>query len=507
MVKHFGMSMLVVLVGVLFSSINAEIAEKDFVPFYQCSFCLATVDKVLLDQQLSLSKACESLFPSSICNDMSFPVTFTVGHKSASSRDHCRVLNKCPLESTLPQDPLVLSSNAADIRISRALGSKGYDKVRVSVISNQTIASSIFGFQAQFRYRWTDKYLSTDIISVTPGQKTHLSIAGNELDIFLPKEGAAVRGVIIADPCFQSEWIFCIYHSKFSMFDHMTQLLNAIFSHEDTDYWQILGDNFYDQAGAATSIWFNAISSATKSRFFATVPGNHDFWVNFSPQLYVPKDQLGNGFMQFYGQDVIASAKGAPYDFSRDPDGAGKGAENLPTASNYFFYNKVGNVGFIGFPGAHSFASMESYFNEACTWAQVSKPGTLLLLGHWNSDGDGCDSDATVPAIYQKIVAMPSCAPLASKIRYFMGHKLCNIATEANVGFMVGAQDMSDATSCGGAFGIPIVDTTGGRFKVYYFPIAQANQFDNYNNILSCIQSSGVSGCYHLATLWADIAL
>jgi hypothetical protein len=102
---------------------------------------------------------------------------------------------------------------------------------------------------------------------------------------------------------------------------------------------------------------------------------------------------------------------------------------------------------------------------------------------------------------------MPSCAPLASKIRYFMGHKLCNIATEANVGFMVGAQDMSDATSCGGAFGIPIVDTTGGSFKVYYFHIAQANQFDNYNNILSCIQSSGVSGCYHLATLWADVAL
>jgi hypothetical protein len=133
----------------------------------------------------------------------------------------------------------------------------------------------------------------------------------------------------------------------------------------------------------------------------------------------------------------------------------------------------------------------------------------LLLLGHWNSDGDGCDSDVTVPAVYQKILSIPACAPLKEKVRYFMGHKHCNIITEPNVGFMVGAQAMSDATSCGGAFGLPIVDTTGGKFRVLYFPFAEAGKFDEayYDSVLSCIQQNGVSNCYHLATEWANVAI
>ena len=62
---------------------------------------------------------------------------------------------------------------------------------------------------------------------------------------------------------------------------------------------------------------------------------------------------------------------------------------------------------------------------------------------------------------------------------------------------------MSNAGSCGGVFGIPVVDTTGGQFRVFYFPIAKANEFDNYDSILSCIKGNGVSNCYHLATQWA----
>jgi len=31
---------------------------------------------------------------------------------------------------------------------------------------------------------------------------------------------------------------------------------------------------------------------ATKSKIFGTVPGNHDFWVNASPTLWVKKDQV-----------------------------------------------------------------------------------------------------------------------------------------------------------------------------------------------------------------------
>jgi hypothetical protein len=127
-------------------------------------------------------------------------------------------------------------------------------------------------------------------------------------------------------------------------------------------------------------------------------------------------------------------------------------------------------------------------------------------LGHWNNLGDGADADATVPNFYQEMIKEPSCQPIAEKIRYFMGHKHCNLITQKDIGFMVGAQGMSDA-QCGGAFGIPVVDTTEGRFRVYYFPLAQADQFDNSEEILACIQQHGVSGCYQLATVWADVPL
>ena len=62
-----------------------------------------------------------------------------------------------------------------------------------------------------------------------------------------------------------------------------------------------------------------------------------------------------------------------------------------------------------------------------------------------------------------------------------------------------------------GHWGIPVVDTTSGKFRVYYFelfvqpgpkndaPIA----VDNFNAIYECFRDNGVSGCYHLASLWA----
>ena len=381
--------------------------------------------------------------------------------------------------------------------------------------------SDLFNYKSQFKYRWTDKFLSTGIVSVTPGEKTSIKIAGQEVNILLPQQGAGTRGVILADPCFTSQWIVCVYSKAFDMFNHSLELLNAINSFDDVSYWQILGDNFYDQEGDATSSWFAGLSSQSKSKMFATVPGNHDFWVNSAPKLYVPNDQLGNGFMQFYAQDTIAATASSPFDFSNNPDketaNRTEAAENLPSASNYFFYNQVGNTAFIGYSGAHAYESMIPYFTDACNWAAANADtiDALLLLGHWNSDGDGCDSLSPVPTIYQELAALPACAPVQSKLRYFMGHKHCNMVTETNVGFMVGAQGMSDKDECGGAYGIPVVDTTGGRFKVYYFPIAQGKNiggydvptFDNYDAILSCVKANGVSGCYHLATVWADVPL
>lgn len=68
------------------------------------------------------------------------------------------------------------------------------------------------------------------------------------------------------------------------------------------------------------------------------------------------------------------------------------------------------------------------------------------------------------------------------------------------------AMGMGDVTGCGGVFGIPVVDTTGGSFRVYYFPINDHFK-DYYDETIACIKSKGVSGCYDMAIKWADVKL
>lgn len=493
---------------------------------YLCSICLSSVEN--MDPQNANAKGfmdgCAKQFSERDCvmffSENSFENADKLNAASVNDpRQACRELSFCPsMESNAPWKNKVSSSEGSnlDIRVSRAMGTRGYDKVRVSLISNSSVSSSIFDYSAQFKYKWTQNYLNTGIVTITPGEKTTISVTPTtDIEVFIPKEGAGVRGVILADPCFQSEWIVCVFQDKFQMYDRTIALLNAINAHDDNSFWQILGDNFYDQTGEASASWFNGLSMATKSKVFASVPGNHDFWVNAMPVLEVPADQLGNGFMQFYGQDVVASiqqnAAGStsPYDFSVSPTTGTRGSTaRLPKASDFFFYNKMGNIGFIGYSGTYTFAEMTAYFNDACTWATSADVDVLLLLGHWNGEGDGCPADASVPAAYKELMSLPACAAVAPKMKYFMGHKHCNYVTETDIGFMVGAVGMADS-DCVGTFGIPVVDSTDGKFNVYYFPISQAGSsgFDNYDGTLSCFLANGVSGCYHLAQLWSSTSL
>jgi hypothetical protein len=131
--------------------------------------------------------------------------------------------------------------------------------------------------------------------------------------------------VILGDPCFQSDWVDCVYGRRLDIFNRTIELLNAMNAHDDVHYLQLLGDNFYDQEGSATHAWFQTLSLQSKSKLFGTVPGNHDYWINSSPEWYTQRDQLGNGFMQYYGIDTLAAGAGDaadadPFDFSQDPD-------------------------------------------------------------------------------------------------------------------------------------------------------------------------------------------
>lgn len=493
------------LVGVV-SSLLFVVRGEAGLDLYRCSFCVNSVEHAQRTKQ-QFSSACRDLFPPDACDSFT-DVAITTQDPRAICEAHgycASITNEDWRRFATTQDDTSL-----DIRVAKAYGSKGYNKLRISVISNATIESEIFTYSSPFQYRWTDKVLNTGIISITPGETTSIDIAGEKFDIYVPSPTEGVRGVIIADPCFQSEWIVCFYQKRFNMFNHSTELINAIHAHDDVQYWSILGDNFYDQAGEATSTFFSALSKQAKLKIFGSTPGNHDFWVNASPKLYVKKDQLGNGFMQYYGQDVAASVgSSVPYDFSVNPDEVeGRDAAYAyPPASNYFYYNQIGNAAFIGFSGAHSFDEMTPMFEEACNWAASANPDVILLLGHWNSEGDGCEEGSTVPEAYENLQSLEACQTVIAKMKYVMGHKHCNIVTEPNVGYMVGAQGMSDFSDCGGTYGFPVFDSTEGRFRVYYFLLNTADGVDNYDSVLSCIKDNGVSGCYHLAEEWTNVPL
>ena len=326
----------------LIVAINAVFSMASFeVDSYKCSICVSAVEKAI-ELGTVFDAGCKAHFPAPICNQIHFPEDkLDLKHKSA--RENCEAVEFCPIDESPSVDGDI------DIRVSKAVGSQGYDKVRISVISNRTVDSSLFSYKHQFKYRWTDKYLSTGLVTVKPGEKTSFKIAGKEVSILVPKQGSGTRGVILADPCFSSQWIMCVYSKAFDMYNHSLELLNAINAYDDVSYWQILGDNFYDQEGDLSESWFAGLSQESKGKMFATVPGNHDFWVNSSPKLFVPNDQLGNGFMQFYAQDTLAATAKSPFDYSVNPDRKSDDkAESLPVASNYFFYNQVGNTGFIG---------------------------------------------------------------------------------------------------------------------------------------------------------------
>ena len=161
------------------------------------------------------------------------------------------------------------------------MGPKGYNMVRVSVISNVTspVTSPIFSYTKPFKYRWTSKYLSSGLVSVKPGQPTSLTIQGTTFTVNLPAETAGSRGIIIGDPCISSKWVDCKYGNALQIFPRLTTLLNLAIATGDIDYWMILGDNFYDRTGDITQQFFDQLELKTKASIFASVPGNHDYWV------------------------------------------------------------------------------------------------------------------------------------------------------------------------------------------------------------------------------------
>ena len=69
--------------------------------------------------------------------------------------------------------------------------------------------------------------ISSAVVSLEPGANA-LSIEGVDVQIDLPKKGAGVRGVIIADPCTSAKYAGCAYGERWATFNKTTEMMNAL---------------------------------------------------------------------------------------------------------------------------------------------------------------------------------------------------------------------------------------------------------------------------------------
>lgn len=416
-----------------------------------------------------------------------------------------------------PHDPAPQDA-PLELRVSKGLGPKGYNKVRVSLISHQLedFADFKFSYKQQFKHRWTENFLHSILMDLNPGANK-LSIGGRDVVIDLPAENEGIRGVFWSDPCFSSKWIHCAYAERFQVYNRSIDMLNVVYKDPSMNFFSVLGDNFYDQTGELAKTIMPRLSADVKRRFLLMVNGNHDNWVCGSPGCATAKDNFGIGQMQYYAADTAASIISPQddvnfYDLSANPDDGRDITKSWPnTGTNFLQYHKLGNIGFLSFSGADDFDKMKPHFVEACNYLVESKPSVVLLLGHWNHDGMGCEGTMAVPAVYEELLKMKECSALHDRLKYMDGHEHCNFvqardSSQQPYGFMIGAHGMNDG-ACSAQYGFAFLDSTGGRVKLHYFEVDSDKKGDRYQQIVDCVKSlGGLDKCTQFAETWLDVA-
>ena len=282
--------------------------------------------------------------------------------------EHCAVLDSCQLveavrhgcstvcgqlsvEDTEPWRSM--RSVVPQLRVSKGLGTREYGTLRVSLITPaHEIPLVRFDYAAPFRYKWKHNALHSSLVTVVPGAETPFKISPTSTaSLRLPEQGAGVVGVLIADPCVRFSSIIslvgCFHAKRFKTTERTPALLNAFLKHNDTDYWGVLGDNWYDRDGYSTAKIYEKLELSTLSKLSVAVPGNHDYWILAEPHLGSHLDQYGNGHMQWHAMDTIAArtlqpgSPLPPFNFSVDPSsGHTLLGGNLPSPDNSFFYSQ-----------------------------------------------------------------------------------------------------------------------------------------------------------------------
>jgi len=395
-----------------------------------------------------------------------------------------------------------------DLRVTKALGSKGYNKVRVSVIT-QTSWRPVPSFgnwdiSHQFIYKWTANYIHSKLLTVNPGQPMRFNIGSQPIEIKIPEQGKSTKGIFWADVCFYgSQW--CIGPGRgWDPLNSVTGLINAASTDPTLDYWMILGDNFYDPSDRASKSFFGKLTLEAKQKVIGTVLGNHDFWIMGNSGNKRSSDNFGIGMMQWWAYDSIASRNAASseriFDYSINPN---TDMWKYPVPSkveNFFWYNIMGNVGFIAWSGAHSWGETKDYLKEACSYMGNEKPDWLIFLSHWDENNEGCQSKMYSRGVFNIINSndFPGCNTYkaAGKLKYMEGHNHCNRKVGGDDGYMIGGAGMSGCTQ----FGFMYMKTEGDSLQIYYFDMARMR-----TQITMCLNSlKSIDNCLQYAKTWLN---
>jgi len=344
--------------------------------------------------------------------------------------------------------------------------------------------------------------VSSAVVSIKPGETNTLFLDGHEVEVKIPVHGAGSIGMLIGDPCIRYDPTWCKYGERFQVKETLYKVLNAMAENDELDYWMMFGDLFYDQSGSITQEFFEGLSVNASSSVLGITLGNHDYWIGGSPGGASTRDSFGNGHMQWYAQDTVASKSDESklFDFSANPD-----RHQIVDISNSFWYYTMGNVAFIGFSNSYDWEVTEPYFQEACQWVNDTNPALVVIIGHWNSGGLGAPSGMGTESVFPRVQRLPGCDSVGSRLKYVEGHQHCNKVTADNTGFMFGAFGFEDGASCAGAFGLPILDTRNGVARIYYFELGVNGQrTPDYDNIINCVSTRGYSACTKYAQLWME---
>jgi len=430
---------------------------------------------------------------------------------------------------------LILAGTGLNLRVTRGMGPKGYNKVRLSVITHgpRNFSDFHFTYSSPFKYRWTkwadeerraqqpyvpERWLHSSLIEVPDGGSRLVHIDGQQVTLRLPKSGGGTRGIFISDPCFHADqtpsWVGCAYSSSWDSLGKLRTLMNGALNGSALDFWMILGDNLYDQNGALTDVLFSQLSLDAKSKFFSMVVGNHDMWVNGAPRGADKFDQHGIGMMQYYALDPVSSLHDNVnfLNFSINPDDIRQWHTSMNAPGNLVWYHMLGDVAFVGLSGAFPETTLAPYLDDACQWLGTvePRPNWVMVANHWNKADDPEDCNPCphmdMPSVYHRLRRTPGCQEYGTRLKYQDGHDHCNHIQEREpdtrepIGFMIGGSGMSDC----GQWGFEYLDSSDDRLRLYYFELEATGKASRADEVFECIKSFGLPSCTHLSQLWYD---